>query len=230
MRTVLVGLLFGCFVACGDDSTTNTGTGGNTPTSQVEACDGMDNDNDGRTDEGLLRRSCNTACGSGTEVCSGGRFINCNAPTPQPEVCDGDDNDCDGKLDERLSRDCTSDCGAGTESCTLGSWSQCSAPAPRVEDCDGEDNDCDNQIDEDLIRTCNTDCMIGYQACLDGQWGICEGQGTQMEICPANGLDDDCDGSTDETLSEKAIRSYKRQWAKDYERLDEDASKKTNKK
>ena len=168
------------------------------PRDEIESCDGLDNDNDNRIDEGLLRRSCNTACGSGTEVCSNGQFINCNAPAPESEVCDGIDNDCDGKLDERLSRDCSSDCGPGTESCSLGTWGQCSAPTPRVEDCDGVDNDCDNRIDEDLIRTCNADCMVGYQACFDGQWGICEGQGAQMEICPANILDDDCDGKIDE--------------------------------
>ena len=197
MRHMLLLALL-ALIACGE-ADTNTGMQGpDMPVSAVESCDGMDNDSDGRVDEGLLRRSCNTACGSGTEVCSSGRFVNCNAPTPQAEICNGEDDDCDGKLDELLSRDCSSACGAGSETCSLGSWGQCSAPAPRVEDCDGEDNDCDGKSDEDLIRTCNTDCMIGYQACFDGAWGNCEGQGTQMEICPANGLDDDCDGEVDE--------------------------------
>jgi hypothetical protein len=185
-------------IGCEDDQSRSTGTVDPGPRAEVESCDGTDNDNDGRIDEGLLRRSCNTACGSGTEVCNNGEFVNCNAPAPEAEICDGIDNDCDGKLDERLSRDCSSDCGPGMESCNLGTWGQCSAPAPRVEDCDGVDNDCDTQVDEDLIRTCNADCMIGYQACFDGAWGVCEGQGSQMEICPANGLDDDCDDIVDE--------------------------------
>ncbi len=198
MRQILFTVILITLFACDDPATQPSNQGGNMPSAQVESCDGMDNDSDGRIDEGLLRRSCNTACGSGTEVCSSGRFVNCNAPTPQAEICNGQDDDCDGKLDERLSRDCSSACGAGSETCSLGSWGRCSAPAPRVEDCDGEDNDCDGTADEDLIRTCNTDCMIGYQACFDGAWGNCEGQGTQMEICPANGEDDDCDGIVDE--------------------------------
>ena len=197
MRPFVI-LLIICMFGCDSADTTSTPMMPGNANTQVEICDGMDNDDDGRIDEGLLRRSCNTACGSGTEVCSSGQFVNCNAPTPQTEVCNGEDDDCDGRLDEQLTRECSTACGQGTETCSLGSWGSCTAPKPRVEECDGTDNDCDDDIDEDLIRTCNTDCMIGYQACFDGDWGACEGQGAQAEICPANNLDDDCDGKTDE--------------------------------
>ena len=80
MNQTLSCLLAVILLACGGDTNTQQNNANNMPTTQVESCDGMDNDSDGRIDEGLLRRSCNTACGSGTEVCSGGRFINCNAP------------------------------------------------------------------------------------------------------------------------------------------------------
>ena len=64
-----------------------------------ETCDGRDNDCDGKKDEGLSR-SCGTACGSGKESCSGGRWVGCTARQPAAEVCDGKDNDCDGQVDE----------------------------------------------------------------------------------------------------------------------------------
>ncbi|MGB0647675.1 MAG: hypothetical protein ACPGQS_10895, partial [Bradymonadia bacterium] len=59
-------------IGCGDDTATGTPVTMPMPRDEIESCDGVDNDNDTRIDEGLLRRSCNTACGSGTEVCSNG--------------------------------------------------------------------------------------------------------------------------------------------------------------
>ncbi|MCD6500048.1 MAG: VWA domain-containing protein [Deltaproteobacteria bacterium] len=66
---------------------------------QEEACDNIDNDCDGDTDENLVRE-CQTACGVGHEICVNGLWHGCTAPRPSGEVCDGLDNDCDGKVDE----------------------------------------------------------------------------------------------------------------------------------
>jgi uncharacterized protein (TIGR03382 family) len=79
----------------------------------AEICDGLDNDCDGQIDEDLTR-SCDSACGAGTETCSAGAWVGCDAPQPQPETCDGDDNDCDGQVDEADNL-----CGAD-EVCTAG--------------------------------------------------------------------------------------------------------------
>jgi len=64
----------------------------------VEQCDGLDNDCNGQVDENLSR-ACSSACGAGTETCSGGTYAGCTAPQPSTEICDGLDNDCDGTVD-----------------------------------------------------------------------------------------------------------------------------------
>ncbi|TNE47730.1 MAG: hypothetical protein EP343_18280 [Deltaproteobacteria bacterium] len=64
-----------------------------------ERCDNLDNNCDGKVDEGLTQ-SCSTDCGNGQRVCGNGRWTSCSAPKPAKEVCDGRDNDCDGKIDE----------------------------------------------------------------------------------------------------------------------------------
>ena len=103
-----------------------------------EVCDGLDNDYDGQTDEGLLN-----ACGE--------------CGSPPREVCDELDNDCDGVVDEGFESKgmtCSPD---PSNPNIIGEWlclneelkcipSQLSRP----EECNGEDDDLDGAVDEGL--------------------------------------------------------------------------------
>jgi len=169
-----------------------------------EKCDDLDNDCNGKVDDGLSR-ACTSKCGSGTETCTAGAWGNCTAPKPQPEKCDGKDNNCDGTTDEGCAcqdgqqRSCGSDvglCQKGTQTCTGGKWGNCGGETKaQPEKCDKLDNDCDTKVDEDLSRPCNTLCGAGTEVCVGGSWVNCTAPQPTKEIC--DGLDNDCDGTTD---------------------------------
>ena len=144
----------------------------------TELCDDVDNDCDGKTDEGLLN-DCGRCGPTDAEVCDGfdndcdgisdeGTLNACNACGPLPvEICDGGDNDCDGRTDEGLLNACNA-CGPLPAEICDGSDNDCdgnvdeglplndcgSCGLPPTEVCDGADNDCDRQVDEGLLAPC----------------------------------------------------------------------------
>ncbi|MBW2972335.1 hypothetical protein KY359_04835 [Candidatus Woesearchaeota archaeon] len=67
--------------------------------------------------------------------------------------------------------------------------------------CNSVDDDCNTMIDDQLTRECGVSavgvCRMGAERCIDGQWLYCNAVLPYDEVC-GNGLDDDCDGQTDE--------------------------------
>lgn len=188
-----------------------------------EACNYVDDDCDGNVDEDLYR-PCSTACGAGIETCERGQWEGCTAPQPFPEICNAIDDDCDGVVDNGLVCPCIIGtvtscrenmvdadgnpvmCGIGASVCQPpGIPGPCQFIGTTAEECDAWDNDCDGVVDG-FAESCAAEfagigeCVSGVRSCGDGQWSACEGAVVpRREAC--NGLDDDCDGYTDEDLN-----------------------------
>jgi len=197
-----------------------------------EICNGLDSDCNGTVDDvpggcaagtdpctpNGSTRPCIMDCGPvGVQSCVNGFW----APCTKDETCNAFDDDCDGETDEAapgvlLTQVCNNDCGQGVQSCANGTWGPCSVH-PVEEVCDEVDNDCDGYTDEDCACTtgevgvCGTsegECNQGVRTCYNFMWGPCGGdtyQGPVAEKC--NGLDDDCDGHTDEGNPEGGVQS-----------------------
>jgi hypothetical protein len=145
----------------------------------AEVCDGRDDDCDGQTDEGFdLGASCTAGVGActatGALVCDGQGAVACGATpsSPTPEACNGVDDDCDAATDEAGATDCTS--------------------FYRDPDSDGYgagDPQCLCATSGDYTVTTAGDCAAAVASIHPGATERC------------NGLDDDCDGATDEAFT-----------------------------
>jgi cysteine-rich repeat protein len=182
----------------------------------AELCNGADDDCDTVADDGFAcaqgtLRSCSTTCGStGEQLCTGScAWGSCSPPI---EVCNGVDDDCALGCDNGFPccagtrTNCTTTCGStGTGTCTA----TCAAPAaasctPPAETCNAIDDDCNGSTDETFAcvrgatRSCTASCgTTGAQSCGSAcTWDACT---PPAEAC--NAIDDDCNGSTDETFA-----------------------------
>ena len=212
------------FVTCSDDGLQTVCSAEAAPASP-ERCNGVDDDCDGRTDEDFP--GTNAPCQAGEGVCLSfgitactpdGAAVACNASPGEPgdETCNGRDDDCDGQTDESFAG-VGDPCFAGEGTCARPGVARCAPDGnqvvcdadpgvPSPETCNGLDDDCDGAFDE-TYADLNTACSAGRGLCRRGGVRVCsdDQQSTvcnasaapaQADIC--NGLDDDCDGQTDE--------------------------------
>ncbi|MGC6418342.1 MAG: MopE-related protein [Bradymonadia bacterium] len=185
----------------------------------AELCNAIDDDCDGVVDEGYpaVGMPCEGPEGNCRETgvyrCSSdGRSLTCVQPdTLAVERCNGADDDCDSLVDEGFG--VGEICTVGVGQCARGSIGACDSsgaarcPAvpgePTSEMCDGLDNDCDGLVDEGYG---GGPCLVGRGACTREGFFACQPDGDPVCMAEAgspryetcNGIDDDCDGLTDE--------------------------------
>ena len=145
----------------------------------IESCNGVDDDCDGSVDDGVLATACFDIDGDARgELVTAA--MGCSTPIGATTVC--------------------SDCDDADPSRHVGA----------TELCNGIDDNCNGVVDDacacmmGATRPCGTAvgaCMIGVQGCPSGTWETaCTGGVFPMvEVC--NGVDDDCDGTTDEGVT-----------------------------
>jgi uncharacterized protein (TIGR03382 family) len=161
------------------DGKTDEGLTGCTCVPQGEQCNNVDDDCDGKIDEGI-QRPCGTGTCQGVETCVAGAFTGCTAATPSPEVCNGLDDNCDG-LRDGFSEACSN----------MPAVPPFPAGDPRNNPGDPSHNPIPQNICHPGMRTCpaNIGPPNAFGPCLLEQQPL-------TEVC--NGLDDDCDNLIDE--------------------------------
>jgi hypothetical protein len=206
-----------------------------------ESCDARDNDCDGSVDPLGMPPPDVSPCGS-TGVCAAGQvscvdglwqcdFAGLAAAGYEPfeMTCDGKDNDCDGETDEVATA--LGDNGCLTNGvCANGVAVACTDGQPTCDysgivgyeqvelSCDGVDNDCDGETDEAAdLDVAASGCALGVcdgvanATCANGGWqcsfaGVADYEAVETSC---DGKDNDCDGQTDEALSDTAAAGCK---------------------
>ncbi len=189
----------------GDDDCDPTSADGSEDPLNGAACDGPDSD----------------LCEEGTRSCVGGA-LSCGDTTGSAiDLCNGADDDCDpassdGSEDPLNGTTCDGDdsdlCNEGIRSCAGGVLGCGDTTGSTIDLCNGGDDDCDpasadgseDPLDGTMCDGDDTDvCLEGTRSCAGGALACSDMTASTVESC--NGLDDDCDGGTDEDWPAKGL-------------------------
>lgn len=196
---------------------------------QDDDCDGLtDEDNPGGGQSCLS--SSPSICQVGTILCVDGALRCVSDLEPGSEICNSLDDDCDGETDEGVKNICG---GCSQLTATLGDHCETNhlgvchdgrvicagleattcqpAQEPSNEVCDNRDNDCDGRTDETFSRkgrACTAgrgECRVEgvYECTPDGTGVTCTAVPLEPSSETCDGRDNDCDGSTDEEISDR---------------------------
>ena len=165
-----------------------------------EVCNGVDDDCNGYVDDGNpggQDEPCGSdigECSLGTMVCvfdaekEPGELVGCeNADDGGPEACDGMDNDCNGDTDENFHYDEESGttCNDGMSDEPCGDWPVVGQTCAGIGECS---------------------LLVGEVECVAADAATCstnpDGSIHQDKAEACDNLDNDCDGSTDEDLTD----------------------------
>jgi len=197
--------------------------------SEADICDGLDNDCNPATPDGMAEATLGDACDGpdsdvcveGTMVCSAGGMSCSDTTSSTPDICDGIDNDCDpatpdGSAEASLGAPCdgpdSDACVEGNMICSGGAMSCSDTTSSTPDICDGADNDCnpatpDGSAEATLGDACDGPdsdfCLEGARVCSGGAMTCSDTTGSTVDVC--DGTDNDCNPATADGAAEATL-------------------------